>query len=46
MKHPRSVVFMPSKTNISDTDHLVLLCQMIDAATESERPETEQTAVA
>ncbi len=27
-------------------EHLFLLCQIIDAATESETPETEQTAVA
>ena len=46
MKHQRSVFFMPSEANFSISEHLALLCQMLDAAIESEAPETKQADVA
>lgn len=46
MKQQRSVFFMSSEANFSISEHLALLCQMLDAATESEAPETKQVDVA
>ena len=46
MKHQRSVFFIPSEANFSISEHLALLCQILDAATESEVLEAELTDVA
>lgn len=46
MEQQRTVFFMPSEENFSISEHLALLCQMLDAAEESEVFEAEQSDVA